>query len=117
VEFKWNSGCWVDRVELGRVTEELGSDLASASDFIDGGGIEALQAGQGRILPEWDGIAWQIARGPGGADQLIRGVRGTAQLRQTQLGRLLEEVYLSRGESVLAARIRAELRASSGITE
>jgi len=103
------SGCSVDVAEMKRASEQLGSNLASAPDALLDAGLRLFQASQAEVLPEWDGIAWQIARGRGGADHLIRDVRAATRAHRSQLGSRLAEAYLRRGQSELAATIRSQL--------
>jgi hypothetical protein len=103
------SGCRVDVTEMKRISERVGSDLASAADEVVDAGVNLFEASRATVLPEWDGIARQIARGRGGADDLIRDVREATLVQRLKLGRVRAEVYQRRGESARAAAIRSEL--------
>jgi hypothetical protein len=105
------SGCLVDVVEMKRISEKLGFYPSSAQDSLLDAGLRLFEASQARVLPEWDGIALRVARGRGGADQLIRDVRAAAHLRRAQLGTVLKEAHLRQGQSELAARVQAQLSA------
>jgi hypothetical protein len=105
------SGCLVDVVEMKRISESLGSEPASAPDSLLDAGVRLFEASQAKVLPEWDGIAFRMARGRGGADQLIRDVRAAAGTHRSQLGSRLAEAWQRQGQSELAATIRAQLNA------
>lgn len=101
--------CWVDVIEMRRFSRRLASDSAGAPDSLLDAGVQLFYAGRAQFLPEWDGLATRIARGRGGADELIRDVREAVQLRRIELGGILHEANVRHGRSELAASLQAEL--------